>query len=190
VARPRRPDAAPLAERSRHQLGDLRCALAADLLAGTNYKIDDIARLSGYSSASAFAKVFREEYKISPSEYRRAKKGPARAGGPTGAFARNALAWRPGIETGAYAVCRQRMDEARARIEDRSWLESFGQNLEWAGELFAEMKSPRHLRDDPEHWHERHQALADWIDANERRRTVAAGSVLDALTLTADPLVD
>ena len=121
----------------------------------------------GYASASAFAKVFREEYKSSPSEYRRGKKGPARAGGATGAFARSESTWRPGIDSGWWAIWQQKMDEARVRIEDRNWLERFGDNRSAFAGLQEEVKNPRHLRHDPQHWHERHQALAKWIGANE-----------------------
>lgn len=52
-----------------------RMGLAMELLANTNEKIQDIAAKTGYLSAHSFTRVFRNEMKISPTEYREMKKG-------------------------------------------------------------------------------------------------------------------
>lgn len=47
-----------------------RMEKAADLLSSTSQSIQEIAARVGYSSQSRFALVFREEYGITPTEYR------------------------------------------------------------------------------------------------------------------------
>lgn len=47
-----------------------RMSLATDLLAHTNIKIQDIAQRAGYPSAHSFARAFRGEFGITPTEYR------------------------------------------------------------------------------------------------------------------------
>jgi AraC-like DNA-binding protein len=69
---------------------DLRMTRAEGLLAETKYEIWVVARMCGYRSAPAFAKAFAQCNGASPAEWRVRKGGPARAGGPTGAFYRPA----------------------------------------------------------------------------------------------------
>jgi AraC-like DNA-binding protein len=59
----------------REILKELRCRRAEELLENTAFKIDYVARLAGYSSTSAFVKVFRKRYSSTPSQYRRGKEG-------------------------------------------------------------------------------------------------------------------
>ena len=47
-----------------------RLKRAADLLAGTNQRIGDIAFDCGYKEVAHFSKSFQKHYGISPSEYR------------------------------------------------------------------------------------------------------------------------
>jgi AraC-like DNA-binding protein len=136
-------------------LRELRCARAAELLERTAFKIDYVARLSGYSSTAAFGTVFRERYKSTPSQYRRGKKGPARAGGVTGAFARRARGSSPTAD-GWWAVWSRERDEARERIDDRRHLlalEPLGNGLldHW-DEIERECEHPRHLREEATYW--------------------------------------
>ncbi len=51
-----------------------RMEKAADLLRETNDAVADIARAVGYESQSKFTAAFREEYKRSPTEYRKEKR--------------------------------------------------------------------------------------------------------------------
>lgn len=162
----------------RELLRDLRLARARELLSTTTYRVDDIARLSGYASAPAFAKVFREAYSASPSEYRAGQRGPRRAGRPTGAAARKSrrAAGCPDYGTGSVvlsageqAVLRQMFDEAGERISDRALLEEFNPTRAYSFEEVAEEQAnPRRLTDDPDHWKERHRLLQAWIDENDR----------------------
>lgn len=168
-------------------LRELRAERAAELLATTKLKIEQVARLSGYESAPAFAAMFRQIHRLTPSEYRRAKKGPARAGGATGAFAKKQPSSRPRGGGGWDAIDQQERAEALARIEDRNWFEHFDPFLPVSvAEIAWEMTNPRRLRDEPDHWHERHQRVADWIDENERR--VAESLAEDERLLAEDPM--
>ena len=161
----------------RELLRDLRLARARELLRTTTYRVDDIARLSGYASAPAFAKVFREAYSASPSEYRAGQRGPRRAGRPTGAAARKSrrAAGSPDYgaasvvpSAGEQAVLRQMFDEAAERLSDRAWLEVFYPRSDCSFEEMAEEQAnPRRLTDDPGYWKERHRLLQAWIDEND-----------------------
>ena len=57
-------DVVPLEELYRY------CKIARELLVGTNYKIEEIARASGFDSPSYFAKYFKKKYGMPPLEYR------------------------------------------------------------------------------------------------------------------------
>jgi AraC-like DNA-binding protein len=133
----------------RQMLRARRVNRGAELLAQWSYLIADVARLSGYTSASAFAKVFRQEKEFSPAAYRRAHKGPSRAGGATGAWARRQSTVRPGVKGGSEAVEAVRTREAHERLTDRSMMEHFEP---WTGvstsELAQELTHPRRLGDE------------------------------------------
>lgn len=47
-----------------------RLKIAKELLIGTDYRIEEIARASGFDSPSYFAKYFKKKYGASPLEYR------------------------------------------------------------------------------------------------------------------------
>jgi hypothetical protein len=145
-------------------------ARAVMLLETTKFMIDHVARLSGYDSAPAFAATFRRKYSLTPSECRRAKRGPARAGGATGAFSKSDSPTRPGVGGGIDAVHGQMTHEAQMRIEDRNVLENFGPGR-GAGiaEIAEETFNPQRLRDN--YWHKRHEALGAWIAEQERLRS-------------------
>ena len=49
----------------------LRVEKAKDLLVSTNYKLTQIAYLSGFSDQSHFTKIFKEVMEKSPSNYRK-----------------------------------------------------------------------------------------------------------------------
>lgn len=61
-------------------LNNKRMELAADLLAGSDMNISDIARACGYVNQGRFAKVFRDFYHMKPLDYRRSKKIHAETG--------------------------------------------------------------------------------------------------------------
>ena len=52
----------------------LRMKDAVNCLLNTNLKINEIAEQIGYNSADHFSRVFRQTYKCSPAEYRKANK--------------------------------------------------------------------------------------------------------------------
>jgi YesN/AraC family two-component response regulator len=52
----------------------LRVEKAKDLLVNTNYKLTQIAYLSGFSDQSHFTKIFKEIMGESPSNYRKTAK--------------------------------------------------------------------------------------------------------------------
>ena len=52
----------------------LRMRDAINYLINTNLKINEIAEQVGYNSADHFSRVFRQTYKCSPAEYRKANK--------------------------------------------------------------------------------------------------------------------
>jgi AraC-like DNA-binding protein len=51
-----------------------RLEIARNLLMITEFNISEIVRKIGLSSKSYFSKIFKEEYQISPSEFRRNRK--------------------------------------------------------------------------------------------------------------------
>jgi hypothetical protein len=121
--------------------------------------------------------MFMETYRLTPSEYRRAKNGPARAGGATGAFARKKSTVRPGIASGWDAVTQQAMDEAAARIEDRHLMEFFNPLLRITIEQWArELDRPRRLRDERDRWRGWRKRFDEWVQENENRPREARGS--------------
>lgn len=63
-------DGMTLTEFLNHQ----RLAYAARLLATTNDAVTLIADLSGFNNRSYFNRLFRERYKLPPSEYRKVAK--------------------------------------------------------------------------------------------------------------------
>jgi AraC-like DNA-binding protein len=90
-------DGAPWGRRVRR----LRIETARKLLAESGLTIVVVARKSGYDSPTSFTAAFKRETGLSPVEWRRGKKGPARAGGPTGAArrpAQRAKALEEGLE--------------------------------------------------------------------------------------------
>ncbi len=110
----------------------LRMARAEKLLGETTYEVWAVARLCGYDSPPAFANAFAKCHNgCSPARWRVKKGGPARAGGPTGAFykpASRAQALKDGEEppsarrssmtAGEHAIRDCEVDEAQARIDD------------------------------------------------------------------------
>jgi len=162
---------------------DLRMARAEKLLAETKYEIWAVARLCGYRSPPAFAKAFAQRNGVSPAHWRVRNGGPARAGGPTGAFykpAARAQALKAGEEPpsssrgsmspGDHAIQSCEIDEAHARIDDWRIL-----HCEWGSavsiqELAEESMCPRHLSDQPaSYWRARTVEFAAWVDENEER---------------------
>lgn len=174
---------------------ELRLAQAQELLSTKTYPIDQVARLSGYSSRSAFARAFRTRFGATPSEYRRGKKGPARAGGVTGAFARKRKRpYRPGMEEGSSAVQRQAIAEARQRLADRRALERFeriGVGFSVA-EIAAEMTCPRRLREDPAYWRKRRRLFERWRVENpaDDERIAAEAASAEARAALARELLE
>lgn len=69
----------------REQILLRRMRRAEELLAGTTYLIANVARLCGYRCPSTFTKRFKEHFRLTPREFRRAKGKSPRAGGITGA---------------------------------------------------------------------------------------------------------
>jgi hypothetical protein len=122
--------------------------------------------LSGYDSLSSFARAFQQAVGAKPSEYRRGKKGPARAGGATGAYAKRQRrpSYRPGVNEGLGAIWKQEFAEAEARLADRRALEQFERiDVKFSFiETVEEMRRPRRLRDDPAYWRERRRLFEKW----------------------------
>lgn len=69
----------------REQMLVRRMKRAEELLADTTYLIANVAQLCGYRCPSTFTKRFKEHFRLSPREFRRAKGKSPRAGGITGA---------------------------------------------------------------------------------------------------------
>lgn len=162
---------------------DLRMARAEKLLAETKYEIWVVARLCGYRSPPAFAKAFAQCHSASPARWRVRRGGPARAGGPTGAFykpAARAQALKAGEEPppssrgsmtpGEHAIQSCEIDEAHARIDDWRIL-----HCEWGSgvsiqKLAEESMRPRHLSDRPaSYWRARAVEFDAWVTENEKR---------------------
>lgn len=110
---------------------ELRMTRAQKLLAETKYEISAVARMCGYRSPPAFANAFAQHNGASPAQWRVRRGGPARAGGPTGAFytpAARTQALKAGEEPppnrrgsmtpGEHAIQSCEIDEAHARIAD------------------------------------------------------------------------
>lgn len=55
-------------------LAGIRLEKAKDLLNNTDYKIYEIAEMSGYQSSEHFTRMFKKYYNISPTQYRKNKK--------------------------------------------------------------------------------------------------------------------
>jgi AraC-like DNA-binding protein len=69
----------------REQVLVRRMKRAEELLAETTYLIANVAQLCGYRCPSTFTKRFKEHFRLTPREFRRAKGKSPRAGGITGA---------------------------------------------------------------------------------------------------------
>jgi two-component system cell cycle response regulator len=55
-------------------INEARLRKAAELLAGGEHKIADVARMVGYGSQSSFGKSFLKQFKVTPATYQRMKK--------------------------------------------------------------------------------------------------------------------
>lgn len=51
-----------------------RLSRAAELLESDDYKVNEVARMTGFHSQSSFAKTFVKRFRVTPTEYRRLKK--------------------------------------------------------------------------------------------------------------------
>ena len=159
----------------REELQALRLDRAEQLLKKTPYRIAEVARLSGYQSAPAFAKVFRERFRLSPSQFRRGAGGRARAGGPTGAAfrARRRAAGESitsrtgrGMTPGEKAIHEQMLAEAEERISDMNVLEGRAsvkhddEEIQW--------RMAERMRDRPDYWRQMRREFEAWVEANDR----------------------
>ena len=52
-----------------------KLAYAAQLLANADYQITQIAEIVGFDSFSHFLRIFKEEYNMTPKEYRKLRQG-------------------------------------------------------------------------------------------------------------------
>lgn len=50
-----------------------RLSRAAELLESADYKVNEVARMTGFHSQNSFAKIFLKRFKVTPTEYRRMK---------------------------------------------------------------------------------------------------------------------
>jgi AraC-like DNA-binding protein len=57
-----------------HLINKARLSRAAELLGSADYKVNEVARMTGFQSQSSFAKAFVKRFKLTPTEYRRLKK--------------------------------------------------------------------------------------------------------------------
>ena len=64
----------------RHYLLRYRLQEAARLLITTEKKITVIAQSSGFENVEYFCKLFKKHYQMTPTEYRRKKQLPIKAG--------------------------------------------------------------------------------------------------------------
>ena len=159
----------------RAELQERRLDRAEVLLKTTTYRIAEVARLSGYESAPAFAKAFRERFRLTPSQFRRGAGGRARAGGPTGASFRAGRRARgehverrqgTGLTPGERAIAEQRLSETAERIGDMDELEGrWGRRYE---EEELEWRSHERTRDRPEFWREKRREFEAWVEENDR----------------------
>jgi AraC-like DNA-binding protein len=168
----------------RELVRDLRLERARGLLRTTKHEIWAVARMCGYDSAPAFAKAFRASTELAPHEFRRGTGGPARAGGPTGAFYRpaaRARALRVGEEpptrssapsASEETVVLVEISEATERISDRRRLgvrDPLGGSS--IAELAEERHNPKYLRDRAAFWRARRADYDAWIEENNAKST-------------------
>lgn len=146
------------------------------LLKETTFRIAEVARLSGYRSAPAFAKVFQERFRLTPRQFRRGAGGRARAGGPTGA---SFLAGRrargekvavgrkgTGLTPGQRAIEDQKLAETEQRLSD---MDGLGERTHRRYDL-EELLGRRHerLRDRPDYWRSQRRDFEAWVEENDR----------------------
>ncbi|WP_315823610.1 helix-turn-helix transcriptional regulator [Paraflavitalea speifideaquila] len=55
-------------------INEARLNRAAELLAGGEYRVFEVARMVGYTSQSSFGKSFLKQFKVTPATYRRMNK--------------------------------------------------------------------------------------------------------------------
>jgi AraC-like DNA-binding protein len=159
----------------REELQTLRLDRAEQLLKTTPYRVADVARLAGYQSAPAFAKVFRERFRLSPSQFRCGAGGRSRAGGPTGAAfrARRRAAGEgitsrtgTGLPPGEKAIHDQRLAEAEERIsdmdelEDKASVQHDDEEIQW--------RMAERMRDRPNYWRQMRREFEAWVEENDR----------------------
>src|SRR4051794_14586708 len=155
----------------RAELQRRRLDRAEVLLKTTPYRVAEVARLSGYASAPAFAKAFREQFRLTPSQFRRGAGGRARAGGPTGASfhaGRRARGERvesrqgTGLTPGQRAIEELRLAETAERISDMDDLENHWPRRYEEDEL--RWRRDERLRNRPEFWRQKRREFEAWID--------------------------
>lgn len=166
---------------------DLRLPRARHLLTRKGYEIRQVARLCGYDSPPAFAAAFQKRHEASPAEFRRGQGGPARAGGPTGAFyrpAEQAAARQQGLPVpqrppkwgrGHTAVFERRVAEAEERHYDRSLVERGRSGPRPSFEELTDIWDPRRMGDEPEYWRARHEQRSAWMAEMEEKRPEIEG---------------
>ncbi|WP_207513707.1 helix-turn-helix domain-containing protein [Longitalea luteola] len=57
-------------------INKVRLSRAAELLQSAEYKVNEVARMTGFHSQSSFAKTFIKTFKVTPTGYRRMKMKP------------------------------------------------------------------------------------------------------------------
>lgn len=159
----------------REELQTLRLDRAEHLLRTTPHRVAEVARLAGYQSAPAFAKVFRARFRLSPSQFRRGAGGRARAGGPTGAAfrARRRAAGEgvtgrtgTGMTPGQKAIHDQALAEAEERISDMDALQARAsvrhddEEVQW--------RMAERMRDRPSYWRQMRREFEAWVEENDR----------------------
>ncbi|WP_205511524.1 response regulator transcription factor [Longitalea arenae] len=55
-------------------INKLRLSRAAELLTSADYKVNEVARMTGFHSQSSFAKTFVKRFKVTPTEYRQMRQ--------------------------------------------------------------------------------------------------------------------
>jgi AraC-like DNA-binding protein len=55
-------------------INEARLKRAAELLAGGEYRVFEVARMVGYTTQSSFGKSFLKQFKVTPATYQRRKK--------------------------------------------------------------------------------------------------------------------
>ena len=181
----------------RGELLRLRMDRAAELLdtASSSWLIEDIATLCGYRSAPAFAKAFRSRFGLTPHEFRRGKGGPARGGGPTGAFAHGSRAaaaagavvsdpladvylppycsdgasmGRP-MRAGERAIINEEIRNAQLRLDEQRLLEGAAspRGEEGLAAIADEYQHPTRMRHNAAYWCRKRREFEAWVAANE-----------------------